>query len=131
MSPTLEDGQILIVNKMADIESGDIIAFYHGNKILVKRVIATPGEWVNIDEYGQVYINGIKLKEPYIEKLIEGEIDIELPYQVPDGHWFVLGDQRKSSIDSRNAEIGSISKEDLVGKILVRVWPLKKLGNLK
>jgi len=130
MTPTLSEGEIVISLKTTSLETGDIIAFYHGNKILVKRVIATPGEWVNIDKNGQIYINGEKLKEPYIDKLIQGDIDIELPYQVPDGHWFVLGDHREVSIDSRNTEIGSVSKDDIVGKILFRVWPLKKLGNI-
>lgn len=130
MTPTLSEGEIVISLKTTSLETGDIIAFYHGNKILVKRVIATPGEWVNIDKNGQIYINGEKLKEPYIDKLVQGDIDIELPYQVPDGHWFVLGDHREVSIDSRNTEIGSVSKGDIVGKILFRVWPLKKLGNI-
>ena len=92
MSPILDSGDIVVSVKTSKLKQGDIIAFYHGNKILVKRVIAKPGEWVNMDDNGQVYINGKKLKEPYIDELILGDVDIEFPYQVPDNHWFVLGD---------------------------------------
>lgn len=130
MTPTFNEGEIVVSLKTTVLETGDIIAFYHGNKILVKRVIAKPGEWVNMDEDGQVYINGRKLKEPYIDELMLGDVDIEFPYQVPDNHWFVLGDHREVSIDSRNSDIGSISKDDIVGKILFRVWPLNKIGKI-
>lgn len=130
MTPTFNEGEIVVSLKTTTLETGDIIAFYHGNKILIKRVIAKPGEWVNIDNDGQVYINSKKLQEPYIDELILGSIDIELPYQVPDNHWFVLGDHREISIDSRNSDIGSISKENIVGKILFRVWPLNKIGKI-
>ena len=130
MAPTFKEGEIVLALKTSNLETGDVIAFYHGNKILVKRVIASAGQWVNIDSDGKVYINGNLLKEPYILELSLGEVDIEFPYQVPDGHWFVLGDKRTLSIDSRNSEIGSISKDDIVGKLIFRVWPIKKIGKI-
>lgn len=131
MTPTFHEGEIVISIKTKNLEAGDIVAFYHGNKILVKRVIAGAGNWVNISSEGNVYINGEILNEPYIETPFLGDHDIEFPYQVPDGRWFVLGDHRTISIDSRNSEIGSISQEDIVGKIIFRVWPLKKIGKVK
>lgn len=130
MTPTFNEGEIVVSLKTTTLETGDIIAFYHGNKILVKRVIAKPGEWINMDKDGQVYINSKKLQEPYIDKILLGSVDIEFPYQVPDNHWFVLGDHREISIDSRNSDIGSISKDDIVGKILFRIWPLNKIGKI-
>lgn len=131
MTPTLSEGEIVLSLKTKNFKTGDIIAFYHSNKILVKRVIAVPGEWVNITEDGSVYINGKLLEEPYITNLSLGNTDIEFPYQVPDGHWFVLGDQRETSIDSRNSEIGSISQDEVVGKVIFRVWPFKEFGKIK
>lgn len=131
MTPTLSEGEIVLSLKTKNFKTGDIIAFYHSNKILVKRVIAVPGEWVNITEDGSVYINGKLLEEPYITNLSLGNTDVEFPYQVPDGHWFVLGDQRETSIDSRNSEIGSISQDEVVGKVIFRVWPFKEFGKIK
>ena len=131
MTPTFYEGEIVLTVKTKNLQSGDIIAFYHGNKILVKRVIAGAGSWINITEDGSVYINGDLLNEPYIEELAQGDYDIEFPYQVPDGHWFVLGDHRTISIDSRNSEIGAISQDDIVGKIIFRIWPFKKIGNIE
>lgn len=131
MTPTFHEGEIVISVKTKELKAGDIIAFYHGNKILVKRVIAGAGNWINITEDGSVYINGEQLNEPYIEEFSLGDPNIGFPYQVPDGHWFVLGDHREISIDSRNSEIGSISQENIVGKIVFRVWPLKKIGKIQ
>lgn len=131
MSPTLTEGQIVIAYKNKNIKENDVIAFYQGNKILVKRVIAKPGSFVNIDEEGNVYVNGELLKESYIKEKAQGETDIEYPYQVPDGHYFVLGDKRDTSIDSRNSEIGAISKEDILGKVAISIWPLNKMGIIK
>ena len=127
MSPTFNEGEIVVSLKTKKLESGDVIAFYHGNKILVKRVIASAGSYINMDEEGHVYVDGNKLNEKYIKEFSLSEVDIELPYQVPDGHWFVLGDNRDDSVDSRNSEIGSISQDDIIGKIIFRIWPLKKL----
>lgn len=126
MSPKFDNGDYVVSIKTNNLDTGDIIAFYHGNKILVKRVIAKPGQWVVIDEDGTVYIDGVKLNEPYIEELSLGDCDIKFPYQVPDGSWFVLSDNRTNSIDSRNSDIGSINKDDVIGKILFRIWDANK-----
>lgn len=128
MEPTLTDGDILFSVKTSDLETGDVIAFYYNNKILVKRVIAGPGDWVNIEEDGSVYINGVELAEPYITDKAFGDCDIELPYQVPDGRIFVMGDHRSTSVDSRNTVVGCVAQEQIVGKIIFRIWPLEELG---
>ena len=131
MTPTLADGEIIFTVKTSDFEPGDIISFYYNNKILVKRVIARPGEWVNIDEDGNVYINDVLLDEPYLEQKDFGDCNIELPYQVPEGKVFVMGDHRSVSVDSRNTAVGCVASEQIVGKIVFRVWPLKRLGTVK
>lgn len=130
MNPTIHEGDIVLTIKTKTIKSKDIIAFYYGNKILVKRVIAEPGSWVNITEDGNIYINEELLDEPYIEIKSLGNIDIEFPYQVPEDSYFVLGDEREKSIDSRNSIIGSISKKEIIGKVIFRVWPIKQIGIL-
>ena len=131
MTPTLVDGEIIFTVKTSDFEPGDIISFYYNNKILVKRVIARPGEWVNIDEDGNVYINDVLLDEPYLENKDFGDCNIELPYQVPEGKVFVMGDHRSVSVDSRNTAVGCVASEQIVGRIVFRVWPLKRLGTVK
>lgn len=131
MSPTLTDGEIILSRKTSKFVPGDIVAFYYNNKILVKRVIGRAGDWIDIDEEGTVYVNQIELKEPYLTEKALGECDIELPYQVPDGRIFVMGDHRSVSVDSRSSAIGSISQEQIVGRITFRIWPLKRLGVLK
>lgn len=128
MTPTLEDGEIIFTVKTAEPEAGDIIAFYYNNKILVKRVIGEAGDWVNITEDGAVYVNEIRLEESYVEEPALGECDITFPYQVPDGKWFVMGDHRATSVDSRSSVVGCVAQEQVVGKILFRVWPLNRLG---
>lgn len=130
MTPTLEDGEIIFTVKTAEPEAGDIIAFYYNNKILVKRVIGEAGDWVNITEDGTVYVNEIRLNEPYVAEKAFGECDITFPYQVPDGKWFVLGDHRATSVDSRSSVVGCVAQEQIVGKILFRVWPLNRLGTV-
>jgi len=130
MQPTFTEGEIVLSVKTNNLKQGDIIAFYHGNKILVKRVIAGPGSFVNITIDGDVYVDGVLLDEPYIQEKMLGDTNITYPYQVPDGEWFVLGDQREVSIDSRNTEIGCVSQDDLVGKVVFRVWPLNKFGKI-
>ncbi len=131
MTPTLEDGQIVISLKSGDFKAGDVIAFYYNNKILIKRLIAVPGDWVNIDEEGHVYVNGEQLYEPYVDELSYGYCDIQLPYQVPDERYFVLGDHRSVSMDSRDSTVGCVASEQVVGSIVFRVWPLKEFGPLK
>lgn len=128
MSPTLEDGQIVVSTTVNKLESGDIIAFYYNNKVLVKRVIAGAGQWVNIDADGNVFINDAYLNEPYLGKRSLGNTDIEYPYQVPEGKIFVMGDERETSIDSRTSTVGCIDREQIIGKIVFRVWPMDKFG---
>lgn len=126
MAPKLNNGDFVVSIKTSNVNSGDIIAFYHGNKILVKRVIARAGQWVVIDEEGNVYVDGILLQETYIDEKMLGDYDIKFPYQVPDGSWFVLSDNRSNVLDSRNSEIGCIKEEDIIGKILFKVWDSNK-----
>lgn len=128
MTPTLQDGEIIFTVKTSKFEAGDVIAFYYNNKILVKRVICGPADWVNMDEDGTVYVNGTELDEPYLVDKALGDCNIELPYQVPDGKVFVMGDHRSTSVDSRNTAVGCVAQEQIVGKIIFRIWPLNRLG---
>ena len=131
MTPTLENGEIVLSLKDSDFEKHDIVAFYYNNKILVKRVIARAGEWVNIDEDGQVSVDGVPLEEPYVEELAFGECDIQLPYQVPEGRLFVMGDHRSVSVDSRSTSVGCVAEEQIVGRLVFRIWPLDRFGFLE
>lgn len=131
MTPTLQNGEIIFTVKMSEFEQGDIISFYYNNKILIKRVIARSGEWVNMDADGNVYVNETLLDEPYLDEKAFGDCNIELPYQVPEGRVFVMGDHRSTSVDSRNSAVGCVAQEQIVGKILFRVWPLEKFGWVK
>lgn len=131
MTPSLEDGEIVVSIKTADFEKKDIVAFYYNNKILVKRVIATAGEWVELDKEGNLYVNGELIDEPYIKEKALGECDIEMPYQVPEGRVFVMGDHREVSIDSRSSVVGCVAEEQVVGKLVFRLWPLESFGKLK
>lgn len=128
MAPSLYEGDIVVSLKTTDFGRGDIISFYYNNKILVKRVIAFEGEWVNIDEEGNVYVDGRQLDEPYIDEKALGECDIKLPYQVPDGRLFVMGDHRATSADSRSTTVGCVMEEQIVGRIVYRVWPMSEFG---
>ena len=130
MTPTLEDGDIVFSVKSSQMREGDIVAFYYNNKILVKRVVAGPGAWIDIHDDGTVFVDGTQLEEPYVSEKALGATNIELPYQVPDGRYFVIGDHRATSVDSRNTAVGCISQEEMVGKLIFRVWPLKKMGAL-
>lgn len=131
MTPTLNEGDIVVSVKGSDFAQGDLVAFYLGNKILVKRCIAGPGQWVDIDADGNVYVDGKLLDEPYLTEKALGDCDIELPYQVPDNRYFCMGDHRSTSVDSRSTTIGCVSDEQIVGKIVFRVWPLAGFGKLK
>ena len=128
MTPTLQDGEIIFTVKTSKFEPGDVIAFYYNNKILVKRVICGPADWVNIDGDGTVYVNGTELDEPYLTEKALGDCNIQLPYQVPDVKVFVMGDHRSTSVDSRNTAVGCVAQEQIVGKIIFRIWPLNRLG---
>lgn len=130
MAPTLQNGEILVSVKSRSFEPGDIIAFYHGNKLLIKRYIAGSSDYVNVDEDGTVSVNGTPLDEPYLTEKAFGETDIELPYQVPDQRYFVMGDNRSVSIDSRSSIVGCIAADQIVGKVVFRVWPLSAFGAL-
>lgn len=128
MEPTLVDGDIVVTVRTAEFEQGDLIAFYYNNKILVKRVIGSSGDWINIDEDGNVTVNGEVLEEDYLVEKALGTCDIELPYQVPDGRYFVMGDHRSTSIDSRSTKVGCVSEEMIVGKLSLLVWPISSFG---
>lgn len=131
MTPTLTDGSIVVSVRGGDFERGDIISFWFNNKILVKRVIARPGEWVDIDENGNVSIDGELLDEPYLTEKALGECNIDLPYQVPEGRVFVMGDHRSTSSDSRNSTVGCVAEEQIVGELVFRVWPMEGFGFLE
>ncbi len=131
MTPTLTEGNIVVCVKGSRFEPGDVVAFYYNNKILVKRVIALPGEWVDIDQEGNVKVNGKQLDEPYVSELAYGECDISLPYQVPEEKIFVMGDHRSTSVDSRSTAVGCIENEFIVGKIVFRVWPLNMFSAIE
>ena len=128
MMPTLAEGEIVLSLKGAEIRQGDLVAFYLGNKILVKRSIAGPGQWIDLDEGGAVFVDGKALEEPYLTEKALGECDLTLPYQVPDGCHFCRGDHRAASVDSRHSSVGCVTEEQIVGKVVFRVWPLNKLG---
>ena len=131
MAPTLNEGDIVLSVKTTNFDYGDVCCFYYANKILVKRIIGKPLDTVEIDESGKVYVNGKLLDEPYINEKSLGECDIEFPCQVPEGTFFVMGDHRETSLDSRNSDIGCISQDEIVGKIIFTVWPLSDFGIVK
>lgn len=130
MNPTMENDQLVICRRQGTFESGDIIAFYHNNKILLKRVIAVSGDTVNIDSDGNIYVNGELLEENYVINKAKGDCDIEFPYEVPADRYFVMGDNRATSVDSRMDEIGCIAEENVIGTVILRLWPLSEFGKL-
>ena len=130
MAPTLRDGDIVVSVSVADLATGDMVAFYYNNQILVKRVIASSGDWVDISGEGVVTVNGRILDEPYVTDPSMGNCDIELPYQVPESRVFVMGDHRSVSIDSRNTSVGCVADEQIVGKLMLRIWPFAGIGSL-
>lgn len=131
MTPTLNEGEIVVSVKGSEFRPGDLVAFYLGNKILVKRCIAGPGQWVDITGTGDVYVDGELLDEPYLKEKSFGDCNIELPYQVPENRYFCIGDHRSTSVDSRHTEVGCVAEEQIVGKIVFRVWPLSGFGEIK
>ena len=124
MEPSLVEGDMVLLVKTNKLETGDLCAFYYSNKILIKRVIATPGDYLWIEADGTVFLNGEELDEPYVSEKALGECDVEFPYQVPENAYFMMGDHRESSIDSRSSTIGCISEDQIVGKIWCKFWPL-------
>ncbi len=129
MQGTLNNGDIVVCIKGGEFRTGDVVAFYYNNKILVKRVIAGEGDWVDMDQDGTVYVNNEKLEEPYLTDGTDyGDTNITFPYQVPEGKIFVMGDNRDVSIDSRNTAVGCVSDEQVVGRIVFRVWPFREIG---
>lgn len=131
MNPTFMENDIVVCMKDSSLENGDVIAFYHNNRILVKRIIASPSQWVDIDEEGNVFVNNILIEENYLKEKSYGEVNIEFPIQVPEGEYFVLGDNREISIDSRVSTIGNISQDDIIGKVIFKVWPFNRIGFIK
>ena len=127
MAPNLNDGDIVLLAKTSKVETGDLCAFYYSNKILIKRVIAIPGDYIWIESDGTVFVNGTELYEPYLAEKGLGECDIEFPYQVPENAFFMMGDQRETSIDSRSSVIGCIAEDHMIGKIVIKLWPLSEL----
>ena len=127
MEPTLVNGDIVLLTKTTNFDRGELCGFSWNNKLLIKRVIGIPGDWIEIDTDGTVYLNGEKLEEPYAQQLAVGECDLEFPYQVPQEQYFVLGDMRESSIDSRNTLIGCVEKDQIVGRVFFRIWPFKTM----
>lgn len=130
MAPNLAGGDVVVTVRSQNPRAGDVTAFYYNNKILVKRVIAAAGDWVSMEENGDVYVNGELLSEPYLTDKSLGDCERSFPCQVPDGHYFVLGDHRELSADSRSEAVGFVAQEQLAGKLLFRIWPLKKAGRV-
>lgn len=131
MTPTLSEGDIVLALKGNNFDTGDVVGLYVGNKLLIKRVIAGPGQWIDINEDGDISIDGKKQDEPYVTEKALGDCNIELPFQVPDGRYFVMGDHRSTSLDSRNTAVGCIADEQIVGRIFFRVWPFSEFGAVK
>lgn len=130
MTPMLNDGEIVMSLKTSKINKGEVIAFYYNNKILIKRVIGNSGDWIRVTDNGDVYVNDILLDEPYVSDKALGDSNIEYPYQVPEGKVFVMGDHRSVSVDSRNTSVGCVSQEQIVGRLLFKLWPIKDIGRI-
>lgn len=131
MAPTLTEGDVIVLVKTDRLRRGDLCAFSYANKTLIKRVIGTPGDVIDIDADGNVSVNGERIDEPYLTAKALGDCDIELPYQVPESRFFLMGDQRETSIDSRNSVIGCVTQEQMIGKILFRVWPIRRISRVR
>lgn len=128
MEPSLMDGDVVVLVKTNKLKTGDLCAFYYSNKILIKRIIGVPGNYLWINDDGTVFLNGSELQEPYVSEKALGECDVEFPYQVPENYYFMMGDHRETSIDSRSSVIGCIAEDQIIGKIILKVWPLEELA---
>ena len=128
MEPTLHNGEIVVLLKTSSLERGDLCGFSYSNKVLIKRVVALPGETVYMDGDGNVIVDGVSLDEPYLTEKALGECDIEFPFTVPENEYFLLGDSRQTSIDSRSSVIGCVPREQIVGRLFFRLWPLSKIS---
>ena len=131
MTPALNNGELVAAIKTSDLTQGDVVAFYYNNKLLVKRVIGTPGDWIDLKESGDFYVNGELLDEPYLTEKAFGDCNITLPVQVSESRYFLVGDHRSVSIDSRNTAVGFVSEEQIVGKLVFRIWPFEVIGKVK
>ena len=131
MTPTLENGTVVVCKKTTKLKRGDVIAFYYNNKLLLKRIIGIPGDVIDIKADGTVILNGMELEEDYIDSKSYGENNMTYPYQVPADRYFVMGDHRATSVDSRSSTIGCVSEEVILGKVRVAVWPIKKIKWIK
>lgn len=127
MEPLLEQGQVVVTYRTTNLHRGDVTAFYYENQVLIKRIIAESGDWVNIDRQGNIFVNGEALEEEYLSEAVLGTTDLTYPYQVPDGCYFVMGDNRAVSMDSRMSTVGCVSQEKIAGKVLLRIWPIRQL----
>ena len=130
MTPTMMNNELVICSKWSNYKRGDIVAFYYNNKILLKRVIGLPGDWIDISEDGTVYLNDQKLEEPYVDEKALGECHIKPPYQVPESKIFVMGDHRSTSIDSRSTSVGCVADEYIIGRVIFRIWPWERIGTV-
>lgn len=130
MEPTLNDEEIVVLLKTSKLTRGQLCCFSYQNKLLIKRIVGVPGDSIIIDTEGYVYVNGDKLDEPYVIDRAYGECDIEFPFNVTDNHYFILGDHRSTSIDSRSSVVGLVSSEQVVGRIFFRIWPFEKMGDI-
>lgn len=130
MEPTLKDGDVVVLMKSDRFETGELVGFYYQDKILLKRVIGQPGDRIDIDADGTVSVNGIPLEEPYLSEKSLGRCDIEFPYYVPDGRWFLMGDHRATSIDSRSDKVGCVGSEEIIGRVVFRIWPFSGFGGI-
>ncbi len=128
MEPTLENGDVIVLVKTNHFKTGDLCAVRVSGSVLLKRMIAGPGDWVNIDGEGNVYVNGELLDEPYVTDKALGITDLTYPCQVPDHAVFVMGDHRNVSVDSRSSEVGCIPYEQVIGRVIMRIWPLTRIS---
>lgn len=131
MDPTLKSGQLVCAMRTTQVEPGDIICFYYNNKVLIKRVIAVGGDSVSIDWHGNVTVNNKTIDEPYLRGKSYGDCNISLPCKVPLSKLFVMGDNRSISVDSRHTEVGFVSQEQIIGKLILRIWPLDAISAIK